>query len=209
MTSPTGAAPGLAARRHWLFDMDGTLTRAMHDFDAMRETLGLPAGVPILEALDAMEPSRARVKRSALDALELDMAAEAEAQPGAVALLESLAARDASLSIVTRNGAGIARATLAACGLARFFPEGSVVSRDDDCAPKPDPAPVRLALARLSADAADAVMVGDYLFDLRAGRDAGTLTVHLDVDGAFAWPDVTDVGVGSLEELRTLLLRET
>ena len=35
---------------HWLFDMDGTLTIAMHDFDAMRAELGLPVGVPILEA---------------------------------------------------------------------------------------------------------------------------------------------------------------
>jgi len=207
MPSSDRTAAELARRRHWLFDMDGTLTRAMHDFDAMRETLGLPAGVPILEALDAMEAGERQRKRAALDALELDMAADADVQPGCIALLDALVARGESLAIVTRNGADIARATLAACGLERFFPDGTVISRDDDCAPKPDPAPVRLALSRLSAEADEAVMVGDYLFDLRAGRDAGTLTVHLDVDGAYPWPEVTDIGVRSLDELHELIKR--
>ncbi|MEY4949417.1 MAG: hypothetical protein RL698_1628, partial [Pseudomonadota bacterium] len=37
--------------RHWIFDLDGTLTVAMHDFDAIRTALDLPTGRPILEAL--------------------------------------------------------------------------------------------------------------------------------------------------------------
>ena len=44
-------------------------------------------------------------------------------------------------------------------------------------------------------------MVGDYRFDLEAGRNAGVATVHLDVDGGETWPDVTDVRVDSLEGL--------
>jgi len=44
-------------------------------------------------------------------------------------------------------------------------------------------------------------MVGDYLFDLQAGHSAGTTTVHLDVNGEFAWPDITDVAIQSLTEL--------
>ena len=30
-------AMNLADRRYWIFDMDGTLTVAIHDFDAIRE----------------------------------------------------------------------------------------------------------------------------------------------------------------------------
>jgi phosphoglycolate phosphatase-like HAD superfamily hydrolase len=41
---------------------------------------------------------------------------------------------------------------------------------------KPDPAPVRLALERLGVEAARAVMVGDGLTDLEAGRRAGLRT---------------------------------
>ena len=44
----------LRRRRHWIFDMDGTLTVSAHDFEHMRRELGLAPEVPILEALQAM-----------------------------------------------------------------------------------------------------------------------------------------------------------
>ncbi len=194
----------LEGHRHWLFDMDGTLTIAMHDFDAMRHTLGLPEGVPILEALAALPTSVAREKHQQLDDMELDMADAARAQPGAVQLLQSLSDKGARLGIVTRNGKIIAERTLAACGLDTFFSTDTIVSRDC-CAAKPDPAGVQLMIDRWSADASDTVMIGDYRFDLEAGRNAGVTTVHLDVDGIFPWPELTDVSVKTLDELNTQL----
>lgn len=194
----------LAARPYWLFDMDGTLTIAMHDFDAMRAELGLPAGVPILEALADLPAEESREKRRALDAMELHMAHDAVEQPGAKQLLSTLAERGAKLGIVTRNGRDIADATLAACGLADYFQADSVISRD--CAPaKPDPAGIELALSRWQAQPASAVMVGDYLFDLEAGQRAGCMTVHINVNGGDTWPEHTSHAVTSLHELRELL----
>lgn len=187
-------------RNYWLFDMDGTLTCAMHDFDQMRRQLRLPAGVPILEALDAMAPDEARQKRQALDDMELKMAEDATAQPGSHALLQQLTDRGARIGIVTRNGREIANVTLDACGLLGFFDADTIISRD--CAePKPDPAGIELALSRWSATPAQAVMVGDYRFDLESGRRASVATVHLDVNGIFEWPELSDVQVSTLEEL--------
>ena len=190
----------LNQRQHWLFDMDGTLTNAMHDFDAMRAELGLPAGVPILEALAAMEPEAAAIKHKALDEMELQMAADATPQPGSRALLEYLRTQGANLGIVTRNGREIANVTLKACGLYGFFNEHTIISRDC-CVAKPDPAGVDLLLSRWKGTSSDAVMVGDYLFDLKAGHAAGAMTVHMDVEGHFAWPEITDLAVTSLDEL--------
>jgi len=195
----------LKHKTYWLFDMDGTLTNAMHDFDAMRAELGLPAGVPILEALAAMDPAEAAIKHRELDEMEIRMAADATPQPGSTELLEHLRAAGASLGIVTRNGRKIADVTLRACGLYGFFDEQTIVSRDC-CTAKPDPAGVNLLLERWNGHAHDAVMVGDYLFDLQAGHNAGASTVHMDVSGEFAWPDITDVKVRSLHELREHLL---
>ena len=185
---------------HWLFDMDGTLTIAMHDFDAMRAELGLPVGVPILEALAQLPESIAKKKHQQLDDMELDMASAARPQPGAASLLQSLADKGAKLGIVTRNGKTIAERTLQACGLADFFSPDTVISRDC-CVAKPDPAGVNLMLDRWSANANDTVMVGDYRFDLEAGRGAGVTTIHLDVDGLFPWPELTDYSVSTLNEL--------
>jgi HAD superfamily hydrolase (TIGR01509 family) len=191
----------LKEKTFWMFDMDGTLTQAMHDFDAMRAELNLPAGVPILEALDAMEPEEARAKHRELDEMELRMAADAKPQPGCVELLNALVEKGASLGIVTRNGKEIAEVTLAACGIDHYFTNSTIVSRDC-CAPKPDPAGINLLLSLWQAKPADAVMVGDYYFDLQTGRSASVATVHLDVTKAFAWPELTDVSVSSLTELQ-------
>ncbi|MGQ7843478.1 HAD family hydrolase [Granulosicoccus sp. 3-233] len=183
-----------------MFDMDGTLTCAMHDFDIMRSELELPAGVPILEALAALTPDTAREKRAALDAMELRMAADARPQPGSHRLLTQLRSQGASLGIVTRNGKEIAQVTLKACGLDDFFDESTIVSRDC-CTAKPDPAGLNLLLSRWEANADEAVMVGDYLFDLQAGHSAGVSTVHMDVDGVHPWPELTSLSVSSLLEL--------
>jgi phosphoglycolate phosphatase-like HAD superfamily hydrolase len=44
-------------------------------------------------------------------------------------------------------------------------------------------------------------MVGDYLYDLEAGRGAGVATVHLDTRGDVDWSHYTDVRVESLGEI--------
>ncbi|MDB4223462.1 HAD family hydrolase [Granulosicoccus sp.] len=186
----------------WMFDMDGTLTQAMHDFDEMRAQLNLPAGVPILEALDAMEPDEAAAKHQELDEMELRMAADAKPQPGCVELLDALLEKGASLGIVTRNGKQIAEVTLAACGIDHYFTPSTIISRDC-CTPKPDPAGVNLLLSLWQADPSKAVMVGDYIFDLQTGHSAGVATVHLDVTKVFPWPELTDVSVSTLSELQT------
>ena len=43
-------------RHHWVFDMDGTLTVAAHNFDQIRQELGLEPGIPIVKTLDSMLP---------------------------------------------------------------------------------------------------------------------------------------------------------
>jgi len=185
--------------------MDGTLTNAIHDFDAIREELCLPPGRPILESLAALPADEEKVVREELDNLEYRIAADATAQVGAEELLDSLQAAGAKLGILTRNGKGIAYATLDACGLRHYFPDDAVVRRDC-CTPKPDGAGVSLLMERWQVKAKQCVMVGDYLFDLEAGRNAGVTTVHLDVNGQFAWPEMTDVGVQNLKNLADLIV---
>lgn len=55
-------------------------------------------------------------------------------------------------------------------GLKELFP---VCVCMEDCAAKPDPAPVRLALEKLGVDASCAIMIGDTPDDIKAGVGAG------------------------------------
>lgn len=188
------------AGRGWIFDLDGTLTVAVHDFDAIRAELSLPRGRPILEALAALPEPEQRWRYARLDAIERELARLARPAPGAEALLDRLLARGARLGILTRNSHAIALDTLRVAGLERFFEPAHVLGRES-ARPKPEPDGVHLLLSAWSLAPSDAVVVGDYLFDLRAGRAAGTATIHVDVAGAFRWPDHADHCVRSLADL--------
>jgi HAD superfamily hydrolase (TIGR01509 family) len=188
----------------WIFDMDGTLTLSIHDFDGIKRILGLPLDRPILEALNELPAAQAAQLHQQLDALELDIAHRATAQVGARDLLIKLRSRGDRIGILTRNSKPNAQATLATCGLAEFFPAEVILSRHC-CPPKPSPDGIWQLLSGWSASPDRSVMVGDYLFDLEAGRRAGIATVYLDPTGEFPWQDRADLPITTLAEITAML----
>lgn len=194
----------LKHREGWIFDLDGTLTVAAHDFEAIRRELGLEPGKPILEQLARLERGDAAARHARLDEIEWRIAGEARPAPGALALLQVLSSGGMRLGIVTRNSHRNALRTLQTCGLEAFFKPCCVVGREA-ATPKPDPDGVHRLLAHWSLAPDRAVVVGDYRFDLLAGRAAGTATAHVDPTGEFAWPEHADVQVRGLDALRATL----
>lgn len=194
----------LRTRRCWIFDMDGTLTVPVHDFDAMRRELGLPAGVGTLEGLASLPPEQQRERRALLDEIGRRYVEQARPQPEAAELLAVLAARGCQIGLVTRNGRVNTFATLARIGLAGRFGPAEVLTRDDG-PPKPSPEAVQRLLAGWAATPSDGVMVGDAEYDIEAGRAAGAATVLLDPSGASAWRARADFCVGGLSELLAVL----
>ncbi len=189
---------------YWIFDMDGTLTLPVHDFEAIRMALRLPAGVPILEAIAMMPQKRAVEVENKLYEMEIEIAHRATPQPGVFTLLDRLLKGGKTLGIVTRNDENIAHATLKAAGLSGYFKPECLIGRRT-CAAKPKPDGILHLLDLWGAKMTDSVMVGDYLFDLQAGFAAGVSTVHFDHSGEYPWHDYTNFGVRSLEELSNLI----
>ena len=189
---------------HWIFDLDGTLTISAHDFEYIRHKLGLEPKVPILEALNAMPAEQATPLWESLNEMEEYFAEKSSLMHGAASLLQKLHSRGAQLAILTRNTMPVVEKTLKACGIEHFFPPEQILDRDS-CAPKPSPDGIHRLLERWQADAADTVMVGDYLFDLQAGKSAGVTTIHIDQQGEFAWPDVADICIREFSEIEALV----
>jgi len=187
-----------------VFDLDGTLTVAAHDFASIRAMLGLPAGVGILEALDALPAERAAPLRQRLDDYEYELAGRAVAAKGATTLLTNLQQRRARLGILTRNNLVNAERALGATGLSGFFDTDALMTRER-VRPKPDPEGIRVLLRSWSAHPTSAVMVGDHRLDIEVGRSAGLATVLIDVEGTAPWRNAADLTVGSLHELATML----
>ena len=105
---------------------------------------------------------------------------------------------------MTRNSHAIALETLARCDLAGFFSPEFVLGREA-CNPKPSPDGIRRLLEMWKASPSEAVMVGDYLFDIESGREAGTATIYVGDAEKNEWTAGADARVADLHEVRNLL----
>jgi len=189
--------------KHWVFDMDGTLTLAVHDFAAIRQALGIPPEDDILTHLNGLPADEAAAKHAWLLEHERELALASKPAPGAIELVRDLAARGFRLGVLTRNAQELAHITLKAIGLDQCFAPQDVLGREN-AAHKPDPDGL-LQLAQAWAVApANMVMVGDYRFDLACGRAAGSKTVLVNVPDN-PWPELTDWHAKDCAELHQLL----
>lgn len=176
----------------WIFDLDGTLTVAQHDFPAIRRELQIPADEDILEHLGRLPIVERQQLNERLDAIELRLAQEVAAAPGAAELIRELHQRKLRLGILTRNLREVAMASLEHIGVLDCFDAQHIIGRNDAAA-KPAPDGIHRLLADWQLSHTDAVMVGDFRFDLEAGRAAGchTCLIHPQND----WPEMTDLHV--------------
>jgi phosphoglycolate phosphatase-like HAD superfamily hydrolase len=112
---------------------------------------------------------------------------------GAKSLVAEFARRRLRQGVVTRNSREMAVAMLA-CLSQTFDP---VFTRDDGPV-KPDPWAMRETCRRWRVDPQEVVVIGDYRFDVEAGRAAGMRTVLI------AQPDDVEARLGG--ELADLVL---
>ena len=139
-----------------------------------------------------------------LETIEFEIAQQAKPQKDAFNFLTSLLNKKANLAILTRNSLDNAFLTLECSGLLDFFHPDYIIDRNS-CKPKPDPDGVNKLITLWNASPKDTVIVGDYKFDLMAGRKAGVHAIYLDIPGDRKWAEHADLTVGSFAELQNYL----
>jgi HAD superfamily hydrolase (TIGR01549 family) len=156
-----------------VFDLDGTLTRPVLDFALIRAEIGLAAdGRSIVDQMDAL-PGAERARAWAIMEAHEERAADvAELNAGVRELFEGISRLGLRTAVVTRNSSRTAARALGRLGLAI----GRVIARDAGLPLKPDPAALRLLMREWELTPAELLMVGDYRYDVEAGRAAGALT---------------------------------
>lgn len=199
MTHSPSRAERNAFRAAIIFDLDGTLTKPLLDFDAIRAEIGV--GGPILEALDRMDrPERDRAEAILLRH-ERHAAEHAELHEGARETLQAGREMGYRLAILTRNS----RTTVDQILTTHDLHVDAVRTREDG-AIKPSPEPVLALCRELDADPARSWMVGDFLFDIQSGRAAGTHTILMIGDGVVPpFADQADFVIRRLDELLALV----
>jgi HAD superfamily hydrolase (TIGR01509 family) len=158
-----------------IFDLDGTITQPFFDFDAIRLEMGYPPDAgPILELMEKMTAGEREAAEIILLAHEEKAVAESTLNPGAKETLEELRRRDISIGILTRNKKDNAFAVAKKHGL-KF---DAVVGREDGPV-KPDAFGVLYLCEKFAIMPQEALVVGDFLFDLLCARAAGAIPVLL------------------------------
>ncbi len=165
-----------------LFDFDGTLTRpGALDFKTMRQAIGCPAGMPMLEFIQSIsDRARRRTARRRLEAFEIEGSKASQANPGASALIARLKAQGMPMGIVTRNSRASVLRAMENFERIHVDDFDLILTRDDPLPLKPSGAGIVWAAGRLKQDVDEILMVGDFIFDMQAGRAAGALTALLD-----------------------------
>lgn len=180
-----------------IFDMDGTLVDSAGTIvaamqaafsanrlpppgqDAVHGVIGLhlPEAIARLCAAGGIPPLDAAAGRSLVDAyrnaflyLDRDPDAASGLFPGILQLLDDLDGQGLLLSVATGKGRqGMERVL----GRLDLLPRFVATRTPDECPGKPHPAMALDLLAATGVAPADAVVIGDSLFDMEMARNAG------------------------------------
>lgn len=190
-----------------LFDFDGTLTAPGHiDFDGIRKQIGATPGMPILEYIDSLEdPSVVERAVAILEKAEADAAAVSLPNKGAEDLVEYLLGIPVKTGIITRNSMSSLGLALSNFHKTKARDFDVILTREHVTEQKPDPECVLKASEMLGVLPGEILVVGDYVFDVEAGRRAGAVTVYLN-NGNEVLSDIqADHIISELSEVKNLV----
>ena len=206
-----------------LFDLDGTLVDSLEDLtDAVNHMLiwfrkaplssskvqslvGKGARNLVQRALDSHLP--AEIEQGLLLFTQYNavhIADKSRLYPGTLELLNQLLDQGLHLAIISNKQEALTRLILEVLGIDRFFE--TVCGGDTFPEMKPSPLPLFEVIGRGGFSAAEAVMVGDSINDIRAGKDAGITTIGC--TWGYGGPDELDDAdylAGSLAEVAEVL----
>lgn len=189
--------------RHWIFDMDGTLTFAVHDFEMIKKTLEIPADEDILVNLEKLPEADRNARLRWLAEYELKLAKQSMPAKGAKDLLQYLHQQSSDLAILTRNLQDLALVTLKAINADHYFMPELIFGREN-AAPKPSADGIEQIITKWGISPTETVIVGDHEYDLASGKNAGIQTILVNHETNI-YPDLADYHFSSCDALLAYL----
>jgi len=159
-----------------IFDLDGVIIKASLDFGLIAgEIFGSASKKPVLEGIKELSHAAERKKAfRILEKHEKRAALEAQLTPGIDELFELVKQRGMKTAIVTRNtqdSVGII--------LEKFHLQIDCIVTRETAPPKPSRESVLRACECMGLNPHEVVFLGDYEFDMLAGKKAGVVTILL------------------------------
>lgn len=159
-----------------IFDLDGVIVKSELDFKLIRkEIFGSESDEPVLEQIEQLkEPEEKKRAIRILENHEMKAALTSELNLGIMALLRLLSQKKIKRAIVTRNSRKSVRIILD-----RFKLDFDAIVTRKEAPPKPAKEPVLLACEKMGVQPEEVILIGDYEFDMLAGKRAGVTTILL------------------------------
>ncbi len=174
-----------------IFDLDETIVENEIPFSEMRERILREIGVKdaprhLYEFLKARGEEHLKL----LEREEIRRAKKAKIIDSLPRVLGYLEKKGIKKAVLTRNSK---KATMLALGdYAERF--DAIITREDEFEPKPSDEAVKYLLEKFKAMPKECIMVGDYDYDITAGRRAGCITVGVRMDkGDYRIEDIGDL----------------
>jgi HAD superfamily hydrolase (TIGR01549 family) len=183
-----------------VFDLDGTLVVEQLDYEAIRRELGLAPRVPLLEGIAALSEAEQLLAHEVLHRHEHAAASTATPHAGVTAFFDWLDSRGVRRGVFSRNSRAAVNFVLERCGL-----QCDIVVAREDAPHKPSPDGLLLICAAWNLPPAEVLMIGDYLYDVQAGVQAGTRTALVTHGRSLPFAEQADLAFTSFEVIPEVL----
>jgi HAD superfamily hydrolase (TIGR01549 family) len=150
-----------------IFDLDKTLVSSSLNFKAIKEEVGCPQNISILEYIDGFSDKKKLAITNRVIEFEIEDAQQSHRLIGTVELLALLTMRNIPFAVVTRNCRQAALMKLNKNGMTVPL----LITRDDHLA-KPAPDALLHIAAKWQVVPEKVLCVGDYIYDLQAAKNA-------------------------------------
>jgi HAD superfamily hydrolase (TIGR01549 family) len=183
-----------------IFDLDNTLVSSSLNFNQIRESIGCPYETDILDYVEMLPQEEKLLAENMLIEHEMNDALHSKKLVGVIELLDLLTYLAIPCAIVTRNSRKASSLKMKNNHIVIDL----LLTREDSKA-KPAPDALFYIAAYWSLKPEKILLVGDYLYDLQAAKNANVLSCLVTNGKSVDYGDLANIVVSNLNELKDLI----
>jgi HAD superfamily hydrolase (TIGR01549 family) len=185
-----------------IFDLDGTITAPVLDFDLIRREMGIKQeSLSILEAMESMSESERSAAMTVLERHEDHAAETSTLNIGAKETLGRLSRSSIPVGILTRNK----RSNVIVVEQKHGLHFDAIYAREDGPV-KPDAFGVLHLCKLFGCLPAESMVVGDFVHDLMSARAAGAISVLIKThENADEFNEYADFSIVTLDTVLQII----
>jgi HAD superfamily hydrolase (TIGR01549 family) len=183
-----------------IFDLDGTITKTSVKFAPYRQEIGT-LEKDVLKYIQTLDVEKQVKMYNLLADYEYRIQQDCMLNEGFLEIMNFLKEKNIQSGIITRSSRKHANKVIEKLNI----PIKVVIGRDD-VSPKPSGEPLILMSKLLSVSREKMLFVGDFLWDIQAGKNAGVKTVLLLTSYSKDFAHLSDYVIHNLRQIKDIII---